>query len=413
MIAIRFFVITCLFLSVSSSYSMTIYDNRFFPWYRRPYSRTCQTQSRFYCAPFFVMGRKGFGTGLQDQSRLLEIYGSYDQNKVREGIIALGGPDFFDSPALQEFKGQEIIWRMNGKLSGQGVGIIWDHYFGNYISAGLSCFFMHLFSRSILVLSKHNPSGTADEETVLDIARRQMDNYLNLEPAAWEKTAFSDIDLYIRLGNIWEYLYKCRQIDAGIRIGLLVPSGITHSISNPASVPFGGNGLWGMYVALDTQAELKEDLIVGGLLQYNQRFPGNAHVRIPLAGEQQLYGALVTPTNITPAGTLIASPYALFENIREGLGARVQYTVVSHFKDSFSTKLNTVDREKNLKPLSDHSNWVAEYITVDAYYDFGPLWCDSCTSFLVSGMVDIPTKWFFADNAIKTTRLCLGIQFTY
>jgi hypothetical protein len=413
MILIRIFLICCALLSAVSSRAM-IYDNRWFPWYKSPYSRTKEKQSRIYGGPFIVMAHKAANDGLDEDHRLFEVFGRYDENQVRQAIIDIGGPDFFDTPALQVFKGREVIWRMSSKLSGQGVAVVYDQRISKYLSVGCSFFFMHLFSRILFKLSKHiETTVTDDQEQALDIARRAMNQFLHIEAPVQDRTGMSDFECYLRLGNVWDYTWKCRRIDAGLRVGAILPSGLSRTINNPASLPFGGNGLWGVYVAGDAQLELKEDWSVGLLAQYNQRFSRVQTMRLPVAQEQQLFGALVGPVLIHPDLTLIVAPYAQLEGIRDGLGLRAQYTAVWHFKDMFTDFRSPPQPPAMITPLIKRSDWVAEYITLDAFYDFAKVWQDESNALLLTAKVDVPINWLVGEQAAKTVRLSFGIQLTY
>jgi hypothetical protein len=240
-----------------------------------------------------------------------------------------------------------------------------------------------------------------------------MSQFLNLEPSVWEKTGFSDLECYFRAGNVWDYTWKFRRIDAGVRLGALIPSGVRRNVNNPVSIPFGGDGRWGVYLAADCQLELKEDLSAGLLAQYNQRFSRKRTMRIPVADEQQLFGAAVGPLLVEPDATLIFSPYVVLEGIRDGLGARAQYTVVTHFSDSFVDKRTVKNPPATLNELIKRSDWTAEYITVDAFYDFGKVWQDDCNSLIISAMIDIPINWLVGEHAANTTRVSLGVQYLY
>jgi hypothetical protein len=102
-----------------------------------------------------------------------------------------------------------------------------------------------------------------------------------------------DMDFYVRLGNYWEYTLKCRSIQAGGRVGILIPTAKPRDIRYPAAIPFGGDRHWGVYGAVDATFELREDLKVGIYARANQRFSRIVCTRIPLGCEAENMAAMV------------------------------------------------------------------------------------------------------------------------
>ncbi len=412
MIASRFFIVIIFLLSVAYSSAM-IYDNRFLPEFKLPFSRTCEHQSRFYLAPTFMLAHKAYADDIDDEVGIYDIFGTYNENNLRRAIIRIGGPDFFDTPALMNFKDKDVPWRMHGKIDAQGFIMCYDQHLWGHWSSGLSATFMHLFARNNFTLIPADVTLTVDDALALDEARRAMDQYLLLKPPVWEKVGLGDIEWYIRFGSVWEYMFKLRRIDLGGRFGVLMPTGVKRNSLNPASIPFGGNGFWGIYVAGDFELEVREDWLVGGFLQLNQRFSRNETLRLPVADEQLLYGALAGSLLVQPDPTLILSLYAKLEGVRDGLGFRAQYTGVFHGEDSFIDRRSDQKIPLTLTKMFDRSSWQSEYITLDGFYDFNKIWQECSYMPVVNLMIDIPIKFFFAERVSKTNRVSLGIQFTY
>lgn len=409
-----FFVVFCFIVTTMRA---MVYDNRFMPLYARNYPRTICRPSAFMVDAFLMTGKDAFGEE-DAEPELFEMFGLYDQGNVADAMIKLGFPDPFDVPGLDpdKFLDKKIIWKMDGKLQSQGIAFQWDQYVGNYIWFGATWFFMHLSSRNFFNLTPTTIAQlqiSPEEELKLDQVRRTMNQQLGLAAGKWSGYGFSDIDFYLRVGNIWEYPQKFRRIDAGARAGVLIPSGLVRDISNPASIPFGGNGFWGFYVAGDIEFEVKEDWNFGLLLRLNKRFAKTKLERIPIAFERPLFGAATGSLAIDPGVTFIFSPYFRLEGIRDGLGIQGRYTLAVHDHDHYTDKRANPNPPATLVSWIKPSDWSAEYITVDAFYDFAKVKLPFSFAPVLSLRWDIPIRFIVAENAAKTNRLSLGVVFNY
>ncbi len=113
-----------------------------------------------------------------------------------------------------------------------------------------------------------NDKTQGDAQELEDL-RRSILQQIGIYGDSSVQHGFGDTDLYVRFGNYWEYACKFRSIQVGGRLGLLIPTGKRQNIHYPSSIPFGGNGHWGMYGAVDTLFELKEDWKVGLYVRVN------------------------------------------------------------------------------------------------------------------------------------------------
>jgi hypothetical protein len=415
----RFFVGTFILLGFITQEALSLVeDNRFLPLYPRNYSRTwCFPSAKFFDA-FGMIGSEAFDQ--EDDEKdigVYEIFGVFNENTLANAVVAIGLPDPFDQfMSLQKFRGQDLIWNMDGKIQSQGFAFQWDQHVWRYFWLGGSCFLMHLYARNDFELNPKTIKDlviSIDDQIRLDDLRRLMNVQLGLLPPVFNKTGFSDLDLYFRIGNIWEYLYKFRRVDAGIKFGTMVPTGVVRNVRNTASIPFGGDGHWGVYTSADFELELKEDWKVGAHARVNKRFAKTKEERMPVVGEQQLFGAVQGLARINPGFTFIFAPYARLENIREGFGLQAGYTIAHHMKDSWKDARVVQSPVVNLEENEKKSNWTAEYVTIDAFYDCARLFSPCRYSLIVSFKWDVPLRLFAAKGAVKTNRVMLGIELNY
>jgi len=392
-------------------------DNRFFPLYPRNYSRTWERPSATFFDGMIMVGNEAFDENEENDIGVFDIFGLYDENKIADALIALGNPDPFDAfPTLAQYRNQNIAWTMEGKIQTQGGAFQWDQHLWRNLWMGGSFFFMHLYSRNAFELSRASIANlkiSIDDQARLDELRRSMNQKLGLKASAFNTTGFSDIDFYFRVGNIWDYLYKFRRIDAGLKVGVLFPTGLTRKVTNIASIPFGGDGHWGVYSALDMEFELKEDWKAGLHARVNKRFAKTKTERMPVVGEQQLFGAVQGAARINPGFTFIVSPYARLENIREGFGLQIGYTIAHHMKDCWTDERVVQVPAVNLDANRDRSQWTAEFVTVDAFFDCTHILCSHWSVPIVSFKWDVPVKFFAAQGAVKTNRILLGVELNF
>ena len=399
---------------VSSAYAM-VYDNRFFPLYARTNSRTCLKPSNI-SGDLFIMTANDASLDNDDSIGIPEIFGKYFQNKLANAIEELTGTNpLASSGDFAQLASLDILWNMKGKLEAQGVALAYNQYLTDNVSFGFNFFAMHVFSSIKFELAEPSVlSLTFDQVNSLDTLRRSMQQSVGLQAPKSSRAGFSDIDLYFRFGNIWEYTYKLRRVDAGLRVGAMIPTGLTREIDNPASVPFGGNGHWGVYGALDLEIELKEDWKVGLFARASKRFEKKKKDRIMLAGEQPLFGALVGDVTNDPGLNLVVAPYIRIEDIRDGLGMQVKYTYVNHFDDLVAdARFGSKMPPAQFGPLNEVTDWSSEYLTLNIFYDFSRVRMGQCYAPIFSFMWDIPIQFLGVSRVSKTNRVSLGVIFSF
>lgn len=396
---------------VTSLYSM-VYDNRFFPLYAHRYARTNEKPSAFDFDLFLTTGHQA-AEDSDENIGIPEVFGKYDLAKLANAIEELTGTNPLQAqfPSLMA---RDIPYALRGKIESQGVAFGYYQRLTENASIGATWFAMHAFSRIDFSLDSSNTLGlSADQIVALDQLRRNMQESVQLQAPVFSQGGFSDIDMFVRFGNIWEYKHKFRRIDAGVAAGLLIPSGLTRNPFNPASLPFGGDGYWGAYVAADLELEMKEDWIVGILARINKRGRKTKLQRIVLSGEQPLFGAAYGNVFINPGMTIIAAPYVRIEDIHDGLGVQANYTIIKHTEDTMTDARSVQTPTAEFKHSERVSDWSSEYLTLTGFYDFSRVRLNSFYAPVVQLMWDIPIQLFATERAVKNHRVSFGIHFTF
>lgn len=417
MFKVKFLAITSSLLVFCMSCVGMVVDNRYFPLFPKPYLRTQDKPSRFAVDVFFMMSDKSFSDN-EDEVGLPEIWGKYNQGKLSQWMIAAG----FTSPLLDEWRAFDIKWRMDGKLQAQGISLTYDQALTERFSIGGSCLFMRSNSWHDF-LYEHDVSLrlNAADRVELDEIRRRMHQEIGLSEPCARQAGFGDVDLYVRYGWLCDYSYKFRRIDAGLKFGMLIPTGCVRDQDNPASIPFGGDGFWGVYGSAEGMFELKEDLVAGLSVRISKRFAKDRIMRMPLVISNEpsqklensaLYGVVKVPVRFSPGATFMVSPYVAFENLRAGLGASARYTLIIHDYDDIEDRRAAGERDLRLplQVLEKKTRWASDYISLTVFYDFGKVSVEEGMSPTVGLTWDIPVALLKSYNMSKTHKVTLGLE---
>jgi hypothetical protein len=411
-----FFLFISAFLSQCTSLYSMVVDNRYLPLITRMRVSSDDLPSFFAVDLFACTANNAFGKNSLEIP-MGELFGEFDQGVLARAFVAAGMPNPFaqERPEWQE---GSFIWHLDGKLQSHGFMAAYRQEICNYWSVGVSWMFMRLYAHHIFTFKSSSVPLDENDKVQLDEIRRSMNLQIGLPCNAITQAGFGDVDMYLRLGNVWHYpfIFKTigfRRIEAGVRVGALIPSGVLQDLVSPASVPFGGNGHWGCYGAGDLELELKEDFKIGVFGWLGKRFTRTCIRRVPADKEQPLYGVLRIPVRINPGITVMISPYVQFENLREGFGMRLRYTLTHHEGDTWDKVGAQEEVPKDLKQMCKLSRWSSDYLSVTAFYDFGKMKLNNEFSPLVSLSWDIPLSFVWGEGFSKTHRVSLGIEYKF
>lgn len=405
---VRRSLLFALILHISAS--GMVFDNRFIPLQKWQYITVDDRPSHFAFAPFAVTASNAYGCD-DDLIGIPGIYGKFDLGVLAQSMFTAGIPLTADLTYIVD---QNVPFLIDGKIQGQGLELRYQQAIGDYISLGFSWFCMRSTSWNQFRLDKSkmtiNSELTADD---CDQALRDAFNLLGFNDGYARQAGSGDFDIYARLGKRWDYSLKCRAVSVGGRLGLLAPAGVSHSPCNPASIPYGGNGHWGMYGAFDADVELKEDMKIGGLLRLNKRFARTSLQRMAVGQESSLFGVVQGSARVNPGCTVIFSPYASLEGLRGGLGFRLNYTLTKHYKDSWQDCRADKSVPVNIVPSEVSSTWASDYFAVNVFYDFGKDKQERQFEPILLFTWDVPAHMLVANRVAKTNRISLGLEFSF
>ena len=312
----KFFLLLA-FLSVAPVMRAEIYDNRFIPLFAPPQFFVDGSPSSFEFDFLAATASEAFATD-DNIVGIPEIFGIFDLNTLAVSMLKLGEP----SPLRSDFLGRPLPFNVGGRIQAQGFSLRWYQNLTEHITFGTNLIFFRSNSRQSFRLNTLEVKNLTPGD-LFDIEQAQRESFeiIGLTKNDISQHGISDLDLYFRCGSTWDYVAKCRKIYAGVSLGLLAPTGVKTTLNSAASIPFGGNGHWGLYIKGDALFEVQEDKKIGFILEGIARMPKTVTTRMPLqASEPYIFSPLIGKVRITPAATIAFSPYFILEHLREGLG---------------------------------------------------------------------------------------------
>lgn len=410
----RYYILFLVLICVPTSIYSMVTDNRYFPWFNHPYNGTDHQHGCFRADPFFITGTSAWkikpGVRQIDQETgFPDLQGELDYYQLGIALEMDGKPN----PIPSDWRNvTDFPMLMPGSFQGQGISFAGYAPLTNHFGIGATFLFFRLMSQANILpaasTARQLNLAAPGNQARLTQLTQDFEAIVGTQNGYIIETGVGDVDLFIRFYDVREYIFYCRKMDASVAVGLLVPTGVQESLYSIASVPFGGNGFWGWYIAPALEFELKEDWKLGFVARVQKRFARTVLSRIPIADESALFAPVIGNLNVNPGTTFMFAPYFALEDIREGLGAMVQYTVVAHLTDGFTDEREDASPAANFTNMLANSSWVSEYVTVEGLYDlsFGQPWSYKP---LFTLSLDLPLSLLGARGCAKTSRITLGL----
>ena len=390
-----------------------VHDNRYFPWLSHLYTGSDHRHGYFNVDGFFITGGDAYGceSKASREEQIVsypEIWGELLLDEVGNSMTLAG----LNNPIPDDWLWYDrFSTKMNGSLEGQGIAVEGYAPITKRFGIGASAMLLRLNALvtvvptedSVKKLFLNSPGNQALFTQVLN----EMYQELGITCTSSREIGPGDVVVYARFFDIHEYKFKLRKLDWGVTGGMIIPSGVRRDPNNLASVPFGGNGLWGAFIAPYVEAELKEDMKIGVEGRYTKRFRRLFDGRVPLGKEQILFAPIQGSVGIDPGSTYGISVYAVHEDLRAGFGAQVKYTINYHERDRFTAILDNKDLKPRFASMRRWSSWTSEYLTFRLFYDvaYDKSWQNRP---IVSFEWDVPLNQVAGRGVAKTHRVSLG-----
>ncbi len=388
------------------------YDNRYFA--PAAYERS---KVPLFIKPFWMRATESFGDFVDENRGLYEVSGKYNQKIIDDAIVKAGLSD----TSLFRSDWRSIItdapWQLAGVMEAYGAEFHGFLELRNWIGIGFDWAVMHVRQYMEMIRDPEPTAtvilGPGDERDIL-LNKAEMHRVLGLTPGYFSKWGMTDLDIFMHVGISRDYYLKCRHFDVGARVGALIPTSPVRNLNNPASLPFDGNGHWGLYLNLEGEFVLKQDMTAGLIINFTKRFPKTMFARMPVFTEPFMFGALQGNLNVDPGLTWAVVPYLFLDDLRDGLGVRAAYTIMRHHCDSFTDmRICNNSVTPDFEHYKERTPWGREYFSVGVVYD----WAFSCPESRAPRtalMWDIPVDgWFVVERAYKTYALSVTIEWDF
>lgn len=410
----------CVILLLNTLANAMVMDNRYIPLIKRPWIPMYCVKSNLGIWPMIATANKSmnekstanrFNAARPLNDSIPEIYGIFDLGQLAEAVALTGQPN----PLPTSFQGVSIPYNVEGKMQMQGISFAFEYAMKEWVALGATWLFMRVEGREVFEIDQTQLALSVADRVLLDDARRQIFNNLGLQGEQSSQVGFGDIDLYLRFKNEWEYTLKFRHIWADACVGMLAPTGVKRVVNEPTSIPFGGNGFWGLYFSAHALFEVREDMFGGVILRANKRFERKITERESVNGEPYVFGAAVNNFLVNPGWTLIFSPYVVLENLRDGLGLGLYYTLTHHEQDrwGFIGTFCPDAPPAQVQKVNELSEWGTDYFTVHVFYDFGKKHVIRDFTPILSLRWDIPALLYVSKQAYKTQQVLVGVEFAF
>lgn len=410
---IKFLLGILLVLTLSNALNAMVFDNRYFPLIQYPYISVPGRESHL-AGDFFVTTASNAADDRDRAIGIAELSGPFDQSQLAYSMTLAG----LANPLPPTLVDGELPWLLAGKLQTQGFAFSYRQYLSCNFSFGFLALAMRSNSYIDFLFNASKASSltavlTESDLLALDDTRRAMLATLGLACNHVHQGGFGDIESYVRWFDRYEYYFKLRSLEYALRLGVLIPTGVKREIDKPASVPFGGNGHWGIYASADGEFEVKEDWKVGLLLRVSKRFARTRNERMPADNEPQIFGVVTGLAKIDPGFTEIFALYGQIEGLREGFGLRAQYTLINHNRDHWTDERVDKIIPVHLEVVNERSGWASEYITLSAFYDFEKTSRECGNKPIVRAAWDIPFTLLVGHRFVHSYKVSLGLEFNF
>ena len=351
-------------------------NNRYLPWNKFLYTHANSSQKQVHIEGFMMMGDEAYRTrpGVTSSEQVTSfpnLRGNLDLYKVNKALDVV----HISSPMPLDWQnGSEFMVDFDSLIQAQGAAAsfylpVTDHI---GIGAGVGVCGVHAEANA-------KPSDDVVSRFLIDSSGSKLkfatmlagyENVLGTHAGFWSDKGVSDIDLFVRLYDVQEYVWRCKQIDAHVSFGAIIPTAHEEVFTHVASIPLGGNGFFALYLEPQLQIELYQGLTLNLSSRIQKPLSRTKNIRIPVHFESQNFAPVQGDVKVCTGTLFNFSASLMFDNIRAGLGAGMQYSITKYngnwYEDMRQDKSIVLD---GFGSLITQSSWVQEYIAARVYYD--------------------------------------------
>ncbi len=348
----HFLFLVAFFLTIIDNLCATHNGNRYFPFFEKPEDYGYHDKQVLDTSFFMTFASTAFSR-TRSTVGIPELWGQYDLNAIITSYQAAGDPGFVNPFIAKYGPGFDLVsapFKVSQRIRSRGVTFSYkypykisdEHHllFGFWmpvIHLDTTCRYQFLSEK---FQEQSLPRALTDKEqadlnVTMDKIRRQTHDLIGFNQNAWQKGGLGDLDLFAMYNFYTDHKLLMRSINVNGRLGLIVPTGGFADNDVPTSIPFMGNGHWGLYFDFVPEFELKQDVKVGLMVGFLGQFRKTMVRRIAVYQEPDIFSSLVGDIQVDPGFTFKISPYLILENLTDGLSVQGRYTYLRYGQDEF------------------------------------------------------------------------------
>lgn len=382
--------------------------NRYVPWLPTPHVLAEGKRSYITGGGYIATAHHAYNTA-DRHIGLPELYGTFDLGVLSRAYAKAAGVN----PLRAYYQDKSIPFIMDGSLRMQGFAFGMEQSITPEFAVGGFLVCQRLHAHIDFTLGDIKFILTDDMKVEISYERRMLFNQMGMGPDSSTLFGLGDIDLYCVFENEWDRLFKFRTVKAALKMGLIFPTALSWDSSLPATIFTDNNRHWGFYGSGQLTCVLKEDFTVDLGLHVYKKIPNTVFGRMPVLQEPLLFGAVTGPLRINPGLTILCCPTVLLEHLRNGFGVGVSYSLLYHQQDHFIDKRLEQKVPTTFEMTQKLSSWAADYVSLQAFYDFAGQADLSVLHPTIKLKWDLPTNIFVAKKVAKTHVISLTIDCAY
>jgi len=340
---------------------------------------------------------------LYEHNGILELDGPYRLTSLVTALQkkAEGEGKPYVSPFAREaggsaWAGRNLVFGAQSSLLLFGANVASEYAVTPHIRCGVDLPFMRVEARERYVFpaTKADKSLSVANQEQVQRLRRYVNEDVGLTVGDWTKEGIGDTTVWLSYAQRWGRKGLLRSSSLAGRFAVSLPTSSVRDERYASSIPFGGNGHWGIGVTLTPQAEIKEGWRFACPISFIGQTRTTRVRRLAQYDEADIFSPLKGKTMVQPGFTCTLYPQLTLEHATENLHVTLGWNFTKHWKDrvtdmrsdtkrvpSFVTRTqlptfslyspakqrelvdNNIERKRTL------SSWHTHYITLHAAYE--------------------------------------------
>ncbi len=322
----------------------------------------------------FVIGAKDANPSCGVQNLYVyEIDGGISLARLAQSCAFYTGDNTLRLPSEWVAYNYQVPIRLNGSIQNNGLGWNTQYMVTPQCSVGWSSALCLVVGAMNIVPQEESQKYKLKEGMLFEIIDyyKAMTSAMKLDQSCTRYVTFADQDFYIKWDFDHDFFWQFRKLKFTLQGGVVVPTAKKLDLYNPGDISIGNGGFTDLYIGGFLDLLLKEDMNLGVTGKVMYQFPKEQTMRLARLQESQRYGSYVGDVLVVPGYIYQASPYLSMEGLRDGLGAKIGYSIWGKGSDQLRLRSQHGQIIEQAKMFAeDFSSWVQEHCEFTLFYDF-------------------------------------------